>query len=104
MALRLDVDTSYFQDLLAQVNKTSGITVMYRTPPLRLVQNGITGEILGVQAMSNGSPINVKATRAVILTLGGYENNQQMLRDYCQLANEEVRGARPTTPETAYRW
>ena len=83
---------SYFQDLLAQVNKASGITVMYGTPATELVQNGITGEILGVQATSNGAPINIKATRAVILTLGGYENNQQMLRDYCQLASGGPRG------------
>ena len=69
----------YFQDLLAQVNKASGITVMYQTPATGLIQNGQTGEILGVQATSNGKTINIKASRAVILTLGGYENNQQML-------------------------
>jgi len=82
----------YFQDLLAQVNKASGITVMYQTPATGLIQNGQTGEILGVQATSNGKTINVKASRAVILTLGGYENNQQMLRDYCQLSSGGPRG------------
>jgi succinate dehydrogenase/fumarate reductase flavoprotein subunit len=82
----------YFQDLLAQVNKASGITVMYQTPATGLIQNGQTGEILGVQATSNGKTINIKASRAVILTLGGYENNQQMLRDYCQLSSGGPRG------------
>ena len=71
---------------------------MYQTPATGLVQNPETNEILGVTALtggtvssagvvSGGSTVNVKASKAVILTLGGFENNPQMLRDYLQLQN-----------------
>ena len=72
---------------LESVVQKLGITVMYQTPATGLIQNPETNEILGVQATSNGSTINVKASKAVILTLGGFESNPQMLRDYAQLEN-----------------
>ena len=85
--------------LAAKTSRRAGIQVLYQTPATGLVQNPQTSEILGVIATTatggtatnpgtnSGTPIYVKASKAVILTLGGYENNPQMLRDFCQLAN-----------------
>jgi succinate dehydrogenase/fumarate reductase flavoprotein subunit len=58
------------------------IRVLYETPGYELVQDGITKEILGVRAEQRGRSIYVKARRAVVLTCGGFENNQEMIRNY----------------------
>lgn len=58
------------------------IQVLYGTPAKELVQNPTTKEILGVIADQSGKTVAVKAKKAVILTCGGFENNQQMIRDY----------------------
>ncbi|MCI0846533.1 MAG: FAD-dependent oxidoreductase [Chloroflexi bacterium] len=59
-----------------------GIEVLYETPARELIQNGATREILGVRAEREGKPLYVKASRAVVLTCGGFENNQEMIRNY----------------------
>ena len=62
--------------------KERPIKVCYETPGRRLIQNGVTGEIVGITAEQNGKTINVKARKGVVLTCGGFENNQEMIRDY----------------------
>jgi succinate dehydrogenase/fumarate reductase flavoprotein subunit len=89
----------FFAFLKSVVKQQSNITVMYSTPATSLIQNAATKEILGVTATANypnpitgsatgasPSTINIKASKAVILTLGGFENNPQMFRDYAQTA------------------
>jgi succinate dehydrogenase/fumarate reductase flavoprotein subunit len=58
------------------------ISVLYETPGRELIQHPETKEILGVLAVANGKPLLVKARKAVILTCGGFENNQEMIRNY----------------------
>ena len=58
------------------------IEILYETPARALIQHDTTKEILGVRAEQDGRTINVKARRGVVLTCGGFENNQQMIRDY----------------------
>ncbi len=62
--------------------KERPIDVLYETPGRELVQDGDTGEILGIRAEHKGKFIAIKARKAVILTCGGFENNQEMIRDY----------------------
>lgn len=62
--------------------KERPIEICYETPGKGLIQNPATGEIIGVEAVRDGKPIRVKARKAVVLTCGGFENNQQMIRDY----------------------
>jgi len=51
-----------------------GITVMFNTRGSDLIQDPVTNEILGVQALQNMSEIvNVHAKRAVIMCTGGFE-------------------------------
>jgi succinate dehydrogenase/fumarate reductase flavoprotein subunit len=58
------------------------LEVLHATPGKELIQNYPTREILGVRAEREGKAFQVKAKRAVVLTCGGFENNQQMLRDF----------------------
>lgn len=62
--------------------KERPIRVIYEAPARELIQDGQTKAILGVRAERDGQPLRVKARKAVILTCGGFENNQQMIRDY----------------------
>ena len=56
--------------------------MLYETPGRQLIQHDLSKEILGVRAQHDGRPLHVKARKAVVLTCGGFENNQQMIRDY----------------------
>jgi len=58
-----------------------GGTIMNSTPAVALYQDA-TGRILGVQAQSNGSTINIKAGKGVVLAAGGYDNNADMMAFY----------------------
>lgn len=62
--------------------KKRPLEILYQTPARELIQHGITKEILGLRVEQNGRSIYVKAKKAVILTCGGFENNQEMVRNY----------------------
>ncbi len=70
--------------LFEQKVKERPIRILYEAPGQALIQNGLTSEILGVSAghRQGQPPIHVKARRAVVLTCGGFENNQEMIRNY----------------------
>lgn len=58
------------------------IRLRYETPARALIQHDTTKDILGVRAEHENRTINVKARKGVVLTCGGFENNQRMIRDY----------------------
>jgi succinate dehydrogenase/fumarate reductase flavoprotein subunit len=62
--------------------KQRPVEIRYESPARELIQDGATKEILGVRAEQGGRSIYVKARKAVILTCGGFENNQEMIRNY----------------------
>ena len=62
--------------------KERPIRVSYLTPGRELIQDGATREILGVRAERGGKDLFIKARRGVVLTCGGFENNQEMIRNY----------------------
>ncbi len=64
------------------VEEDRGIDILFETPAKRLVQDGITKEVLGVIAEANGREIAIKASRAVVLTTGGYENDASFIRNH----------------------
>ena len=68
--------------LFERLVKERPIRILYETPGKELIQHGITKEILGVRAQHQDRSITVKARRGVVLTCGGFENNQEMIRDY----------------------
>jgi succinate dehydrogenase/fumarate reductase flavoprotein subunit len=62
--------------------KERPIKICYEMPGRELIQDGATGEIRGVRAQEGEKSVFVKARKAVILTCGGFENNQEMIRNY----------------------
>ena len=62
--------------------KQRPIPILYETPGKELVQHGTSREILGVRAQRRDEAVHVKARRGVVLTCGGFENNQEMIRNY----------------------
>jgi succinate dehydrogenase/fumarate reductase flavoprotein subunit len=69
-------------DFLTDCVNERQIRVLYETPAPELIQDGAPKEILGVIAEQGGKTINVKAKKAVILTCGGFEGNNEMKRNY----------------------
>jgi succinate dehydrogenase/fumarate reductase flavoprotein subunit len=73
---------SYTWKRFESLVKQRPISVLYETPGRELVQHDTTKEILGVRAQRGEATLNVKARRGVVLTCGGFENNQEMIRNY----------------------
>jgi succinate dehydrogenase/fumarate reductase flavoprotein subunit len=73
---------SYTWKRFESLVKERPIRILYETPARQLVQHDITKEILGVRAQRGDETIYVKARKAVVLTCGGFENNQEMIRNY----------------------
>lgn len=68
-----------FWNLLKENVLKRKIRVLYQTAGTDLIQEAGTGEIRGVVA--NGK-LRIRANKAVVICTGGFENNQQMIRDY----------------------
>jgi succinate dehydrogenase/fumarate reductase flavoprotein subunit len=58
------------------------IRILYETPARELIEDAVTREIIGVRAKRRDEFVSVKARRGVVLTCGGFENNQEMIRNY----------------------
>ena len=71
-------------DSLANQAKRREIAIMYETPAKKLIQDPMTGEILGVKAkVARGdAEICVRARRAVVMACGGFQNNKEMLVNF----------------------
>jgi succinate dehydrogenase/fumarate reductase flavoprotein subunit len=68
--------------LLMENAHKRNVRIQYETPAVELIRNVQTGEVQGVAAEKNGVKVYVKAKKAVVLCTGGFENNQEMIRDY----------------------
>lgn len=58
------------------------IDVWYNSPAQHLIQDSVTNTILGVQIQHKGKLRNIAAKNGVIMSLGGYENNPEMIQTY----------------------
>ena len=58
------------------------IDIRYDTPAKRLVTDPRSGSVLGVIAQHDGRELRFRARKAVVLTCGGFENNQEMIRNF----------------------
>ncbi|MFC1987291.1 FAD-dependent oxidoreductase [Chloroflexota bacterium] len=72
---------SLWKLLKASVDKRH-IEVLSATPAKELIKNCPTEEIVGVVAERQGKPFRIKANRGVVLTCGGFENNEEMIRNF----------------------
>jgi succinate dehydrogenase/fumarate reductase flavoprotein subunit len=68
--------------LMENALKKRKVRVQYETPAVELIRDVKTKEIRGVIAENKGNRVYVKAKKAVVLCTGGFENNQEMIRDY----------------------
>jgi succinate dehydrogenase/fumarate reductase flavoprotein subunit len=64
-------------------DRTDKIEVKWESPAQHLIKNE-AGEIIGVVALQAGAEVKVKAKRAVVLTAGGYEYNEEMRRAFLE--------------------
>lgn len=70
-----------FKVLLENIEKKQ-IPVLYDHPGKELIQNPETREVLGVIAESRGKKVYVKANKAVVLSTGGFEWDEEMKLNY----------------------
>ena len=87
----------YFLD--TYLKDETEVQIMYQSPVKKLIQVPVTGEIIGVVAEQDGEEVFVKANKAVVMCTGGYEFNQQMVRDYIHLPVFTTKGSPLNTGE-----
>lgn len=74
---------SFYRQLSTMAIESPGVTAYYETPAKRLIVNRDTNEIIGVVATKpDGTDINIKAKRGVCMTLGGFENDHEMMTSF----------------------
>ncbi len=73
---------AFFKHLSEAVQKRK-IPIMWETPAAHLITQN--GEVRGVAAVSGGKEVRIKASRAVVLTCGGFEFNDWMKENYLPL-------------------
>src|SRR4029077_2427252 len=67
-------------NLLSRNVERRNIRIHRQTAVTRLARSG--DEIVGVIGEQHGQPISIAARRAVVLTTGGFEYNEEMKREY----------------------
>lgn len=72
---------------------SDNIDVIYSAPAKKLIQDPVSKGIMGVVIEKNGATYNVLAKNGVVLTTGGFENNQEMLQNFLQMSNACAKGA-----------
>jgi len=92
--------SSNWRFLEDQISQREGIRKVFETPAKRLVQDPVTREILGVVAESGGKEVYAKAKRAVCVCAGGWEYNQEMVRDFQGIPVNYSLGSPYNTGET----
>ncbi len=68
---------------LSEAVDSRNIPVMWETPAVHLVAQG--GGVLGVIARQGAKEVRLRASRAVILTCGGFEFNEWMKENYLRV-------------------
>lgn len=76
---------AYWENVRAGVvSRADNIDVWFESPAQHLIQDPVTGTILGVQIEREGKALSVRARNGVVLACGGYENNEEMVENYTQ--------------------
>lgn len=64
------------------MDRLDKIDIWYESPAEHLIQDPGSKQVLGVQINRKGQKVNVAAKRGVVLSLGGFENNQDMVQTF----------------------
>ncbi len=86
-------DRSYYNLCQAAVkaHEDKGHDVWFNSPGKKLIVDG-NGDVIGVVIEKEGVETKVKANGGVVLAMGGFENNQEMVSSYLQQPYVHQRG------------
>lgn len=82
--------------------RAENITVWYESPGLELIQDHETKMITGVIAKHEGEIVRIKAENGVVMAMGGYENNQEMIQNYYHMLYAYPKGTYYNTGDGVY--
>lgn len=71
----------------SQVERNENIDIWFEAPATKLLQDPSTGIVHGVVVHVDDQMLNIRAKNGVVLCTGGFENNDQMMEDYCYEKN-----------------
>lgn len=74
-----------FWDIMDQHRQDLGIEVLFSVTNEELIQNPETKEILGCYADYDGKRIAIKARKATMMTIGGFEFNEDLKNEYLRV-------------------
>ena len=66
------------------LDRSEKITVWYSSPAKHLIQDGGSRIVLGAQIERDHVLRNIKANNGVVLAVGGFENNKEMIQTFLQ--------------------
>lgn len=80
------IDDAALWKILRQkvLDRSDKITVWYASPAKHLIQDGQTKTIIGVQIERDHVLRNIKVNNGVVLAVGGFENNKEMIQTFLQ--------------------
>lgn len=74
------------------VSMAENIDVWYNSPAESLHQDPVSKAVIGVVVDRDGETVNVRAKNGVVMTMGGFENNPQMVEDFLGLTKSTPAG------------
>lgn len=74
------------------LSMSDSIDVWYNSPASSLLQDPVSKAVIGVEVDRNGDVVNVRAKNGVVMTMGGFENNPQMVEDFLGLTKSSPAG------------
>jgi uncharacterized protein with FMN-binding domain/succinate dehydrogenase/fumarate reductase flavoprotein subunit len=83
-----------YRNVMARSDK---IDIWFSSPAVRLIQDKETRIIHGVEVENGGKLYNVRAVNGVVMAMGGFANNDEMLENYTHLADAYSKGSRYNT-------
>lgn len=83
------VSDSYLYTSLKQLvlNRSDSIDVWYASPAQSLIQDPVSGAIIGVKIERGGEVRNVRALNGVCVCTGGFEDDPEMVQHYLNVIN-----------------
>ncbi|WEV43404.1 FAD-binding protein [Lactobacillus sp. ESL0684] len=81
-----DIDDAALWKILRQkvLDRSDQIDVWYASPAKHLIQDSTTKTVIGVQIERDHVLRNIKVQNGVVLAVGGFENNKEMIQSFLQ--------------------
>ena len=74
------------------MSMSDNIDVWYMSPATKLFQDPVSRAVIGVEIDKAGDTVNIRAKNGVVMTMGGFENNKQMVEDFLGLTKSTPAG------------